>query len=105
MPIELTDSTFDEMISKSSLPVVVDFWATWCGPCRQLGKTIEEIAGDFEGKILFTKVDVDSNPKTAEKFSILNIPTLLFFKGNEVIDKKVGNVPKKTLIEILQKLQ
>jgi thioredoxin 1 len=97
MAIELTDANFDEVVLKSDKPVLVDFWAEWCGPCRMVGPIVEELHGDYEGKAIVGKVDVDSNPGISAKFGIRNIPTILFFKNGEIADKQVGAVPKSTL--------
>lgn len=98
--IEITDSNFNEIIS-SDKPVLVDFWAEWCGPCRMVGPIVEELAGDYEGKAVVGKVDVDANPEISAKFGIRSIPTLLIFKGGEIVDKQVGAVPKTALSQKL----
>lgn len=103
MAIEITDSNFEEVVTKSDKPVLVDFWAEWCGPCRMVGPVVEEIAKEYEGKAVVGKVDVDSNPDISVKFGIRNIPALLFFKNGEIVDKQVGAVPKSVLVEKLEK--
>lgn len=97
MAVEITDANFDEVVLKSDLPVVVDFWAAWCGPCRMVGPIIEELAGEYEGKAVIGKVDVDQNPGVSAKFGIRNIPTIIFVKNGEIVDKSVGAVPKTQL--------
>lgn len=96
MALEITDANFEELVINSDKPVVIDFWAVWCGPCRMVGPIIEELATDYEGKAVVGKVDVDSNPNVAMKYGIRNIPTVLFIKNGEVVDKQVGAGPKKT---------
>ena len=97
MAIEVTDANFEEVVLNSDKPVLVDFWAEWCGPCRMLTPIVEELSNDYDGTVVVTKMDVDSNPGTAAKFGIRNIPTILFFKGGEIVDKQVGVVPKTIL--------
>jgi len=102
MALELTDSNFDELVLKSDKPVLVDFWAEWCGPCRIVGPIVEEISKDMDGKAVVGKVDVDSNHSVSMKYGIRNIPTLLIFKNGEVVDKQVGAVPKQVLMQKLE---
>ncbi|WP_291369299.1 MULTISPECIES: thioredoxin [Cyclobacterium] len=99
--IEITDTNFDEII-KSEQPVLMDFWAEWCGPCKMIGPIVEELAADYEGKATITKLDVDSNPDIASKFGIRSIPTLLIFKDGQVVDKVIGAVPKSVLADKLE---
>lgn len=93
-PVEFTDANFDEQVLKSDVPVLVDFWATWCAPCKMIAPTIEQLAGEYEGKAKIGKVDVDSNPNDASKYGIRSIPTLLIFNNGELIDQLIGAVPK-----------
>ena len=98
--IEITDSNFEEILN-SEKPVMVDFWAEWCGPCKMVGPVVEEMAGEYDEKAVIGKVDVDNNPNVSAKFGIRSIPTMLFFKGGEIVDKQVGAVPKGVLVQKL----
>ena len=101
---KITDESFEEDVLKadSNTPVLVDFWAEWCGPCRMVGPVVEELAGEFEGKARVGKVDVDSNPEISAKYGIRSIPSLLIFKDGEVVDQIVGAVPKAQLKKQLE---
>ena len=103
MALEITDANFEEVVLKSDKPVLVDFWAEWCGPCRMVGPVVEELAKEFEGKAIIGKVNVDNNPEISMKFGIRNIPALLFFKDGEIVDKQIGAVPKSVLADKLSK--
>lgn len=102
MALEFTDANFDELVLKSDKPVIVDFWAVWCGPCRMVGPIVQEIGEEYEGQAIVGKLDVDNNPEIARRFSIRNIPTILYFKNGEVVDKQVGAVPKQVLVGKLE---
>ena len=104
MAVEVTDATFDEVVLKSDKPVLVDFWAAWCGPCRMLTPIVEELSQDFKDNAVIVKVDVDANQEFAAKYGVRNIPTVLIFKGGEVVDKQVGVAPKATYTEKLEAL-
>ncbi|MHB1146579.1 MAG: thioredoxin [Lutibacter sp.] len=96
MAIEVTDATFDEVVLKSDKPVMVDFWAAWCGPCRMVAPIMEQLTTEYAGKAVIAKVDVDSNQKFAAEYGVRNIPTVLVFKNGEVVEKQVGVAPKAT---------
>ncbi len=99
-PLEITDQNFDEILNTDK-PVLVDFWAEWCGPCKMIGPLVEELAADYDGKAVIGKVDVDVNPEVSAKFGIRSIPTLLVFKNGEIVDKQIGAVPKTVLSQKL----
>ncbi|WP_435261715.1 thioredoxin [Tenacibaculum sp. nBUS_03] len=96
MALEITDASFEEVVLKSDKPVLVDFWAAWCEPCRMVSPIVDEISGEYAGKAVVGKVDVDANQEFAAKYGVRNIPTVLIFKNGEVVDKQVGAAPKKT---------
>ncbi len=100
-PVEITDSNFEEVLN-SDKPILVDFWAEWCGPCKMIGPVVEELASDYDGKAVVGKVDVDVNPEVSAKFGIRSIPTLLVFKNGEIVDKQIGAVPKAVLSQKLE---
>ena len=104
MALQITDASFDEVVLKSDKPALVDFWATWCGPCRMLGPVIEELATEYEGRVVVGKVDVDNNQEFAAKYGVRNIPTVLVFKDGEVVGRQVGVAPKKTYTDALDSL-
>jgi len=104
MTVEVNDSNFEEVVLKSEKLVIIDFWAEWCGPCRMITPIIEEISKEYAGRILAAKVDVDSNPGISSKLGIRNIPTVMFFKDGEMVDKQVGAVPKSNFISKLEPL-
>jgi thioredoxin 1 len=101
--IQFTDATFKGEVVDSNIPVLVDFWATWCGPCKVIAPVVEEIAGEYEGKLKVGKLDVDANQTVAMQYQIRSIPTLLVFKGGKVVEQIVGSVPKKNLVEKITK--
>ncbi len=100
-PIEITDNNYSEVLG-SEKPILVDFWAEWCGPCKLVGPVVEELAKDYDGKAVIGKVDVDNNPSVSAKYGIRSIPTLLIFKNGEIVDKQIGAVPKSILAKKLE---
>jgi thioredoxin 1 len=104
MTIDFTDANFEELVIKSDKPVLVDFWAEWCGPCRMITPLVHELAEEYAGRAVFGKVDVDNNVGISSKYGIRNIPTILFFKNGQIVDKQVGAVPKKAIAEKIDKL-
>ena len=102
--VTLTDKNFNDEVINSPIPVLVDFWAVWCGPCQMIGPVVAEIAKEFEGKLKVGKVNVDENQATAAKYGIRGIPTLLFFKGGEMVNQVVGVQPKTKLLELINKI-
>ena len=104
MALEITDANFEEVVLKSSQPVLVDFWAEWCGPCRMLGPIIEELSSDYDGKAVIGKVDVDSNQQYAAQFGVRNIPTVLIFKDGELVNRQVGVSQKNIYADYIDAL-
>ena len=104
MALEITDSNFEETVLKSDKPVMVDFWAAWCGPCRMVGPIIDELSKEFEGKAIIGKVDIDSNQQYAAQYGVRNIPTVLVFKDGELVDRKVGVSSKNDYAQAIDKL-
>ena len=102
--IQMTDDRFEEVVLKSEIPVMVDFGATWCGPCKRVEPIVDEISEEYAGRMIAVKCDVEECPDTAAKFGIMNIPTVLYFKGGQIADKNVGAAPKKVFVEKLEKL-
>lgn len=100
--VAVTEQSFDNEVVKSSIPVLVDFWAAWCGPCRAVAPTVEELATEYTGKLKVVKVDVDENPEVSGRYGVQSIPTLLVFKGGEVVERMVGAYPKAVLLSKVQ---
>ncbi len=99
MALEITDATFEQVVLKSDKPVLVDFWAAWCGPCRMVGPVIEQLSDEYKGTAVVGKIDVDANQEFAAKYGVRNIPTVLLFKNGEVVNRQVGVAPKQTYAE------
>lgn len=104
MAIEINDQSFGQEVIESDLPVVVDFWAPWCGPCRMVGPIIDKLSAEYEGKVKFCKLNVDENRDMATKYQVMSIPLLLFFKGGEVVDQNLGAAPEKVLRSKVEEL-
>ncbi|WP_034062540.1 thioredoxin [Lacinutrix jangbogonensis] len=104
MALEITDANFEETVLKSDKPVVVDFWAAWCGPCRMVGPIIDQISDEYEGKAVVGKLDVDANQEFASKYGVRNIPTVLVFQNGEVVGRQVGVAPKKAYSDAIDAL-
>ncbi|MCR5259716.1 MAG: thioredoxin [Desulfovibrio sp.] len=102
MAEQVSDSTFEASVLKSDLPVLVDFWAPWCGPCRAVGPIVDEVAGEYAGRVRVFKMNVDENPATPTKFGIRAIPTLIVFKNGEAVEQRTGALPKDQIIQLLE---
>ena len=100
--IEVNDSNFDAEVTSSEIPVFLDFWAPWCGPCRMVAPVVDELAKEMQGKVKFAKVNIDESPNTASRFGIMSIPTLLVVKGGQIVGQQVGAVPKSTLKSMIE---
>ena len=101
---EVTDNNFETEVLKSNIPVLVDFWAPWCGPCKSIGPVLEEISNEFSGKLKVAKVNVDDNPRSPTNYNVKGIPNLVFFKGGKVMEQIVGAVPKEQILSAVSKL-
>ncbi len=101
--LNVTDADFEQQVLKAAQPVLVDFWAAWCGPCRMMGPVVDELAAAYDGKVVVAKMNVDENPQTPAKYGVRGIPNLKLFKGGEVVDEIVGAVPRQKLEEVIKK--
>lgn len=102
--LHLSDAAFDETIKNSKTPVLVDFWAEWCGPCRRIGPIVEELAGEFANRLTVAKINIDEHQEVANKFGVQSIPTLMIFKDGQLAERLVGAVPKETLVDAIQRI-
>jgi thioredoxin 1 len=102
--VEVNESNFEEEVKKSDIPVMIDFWAAWCGPCRMIAPFVDEASDVYDGKLKVAKVNVDNNQKIASEYAVMSIPAVMFFKGGEVIDQVIGAVPRKTLFDKIDKI-
>ena len=100
-PLDVTDAEFEEQVLQASVPTLVDFWATWCGPCKMIAPVVEQVAYEYDGRLQVLKMDVDSNPSTPSRFGIMSIPTLILFKAGEAVERVTGYRPKEALVEQL----
>ncbi len=103
-PLEVTDDTFEQEVLKSTLPVLVDLWAVWCGPCKAIAPVVEDLATEYEGKVKVMKLDVDSNPRVATTYGVQSIPTLLIFKDGRPAERVIGAVPKQVIVDKLRQV-
>src|SRR6266436_1599763 len=101
--IAVTDATFDSEVLKSNVPVLVDFWAEWCAPCKALGPTLEEVAGEYKDKVKVVKINIDENPGAPSQFGVRSIPTLILFKAGQQVDQSLGNIPKAQVVNLIKK--
>jgi thioredoxin 1 len=99
----VTDATFEAEVLKSNVPVLVDFWAEWCAPCRALSPTIDEVASQYKGKVKFVKINIDENPETPSQLGVRSIPTLILFKAGQQIDQSLGNIPKSQVVSLVER--